>query len=432
MFSYLNILHYFKNSTVVGLVVAICLPIVGAILDHTSFRKKLGQYTALIQICLVSTLCFISENNWFVMVVVQVFSTLVGWVHTLVIFAYLPELTSDPKILIKWTANFHLLQYVFVMVFLPSMVAVLYFLGYTNNEIMSARIATGTSLAISTILFGWTWTRLMEPRGTLQTLPEGASLRTIGFIRVWTTAKEICQNYRQLMWFFMSVCLVEAAQSSLAVISLTYMTDKLQMTVTENGIGIFILFAFSAVGTLIGAASIKVMNPIRSNQLCQLFTVGATTTAVFLLTGPGQQNRAYVIAALWGIGAGWKITVERFAVTQIIPKSQDAEMMGFYLFASQVLIWCPTLIYTTLNEAGYDARIGVALLNVFFLGGFVCLSLMGSYDDAKLVGMRRTSEIGDSPDINMGGLDDEKRERKETEDIFIDSDSSQQIEVTPA
>jgi len=368
---------------VVGLIVAFNLPLVGAWLDHTPNRKRVGEASALLQVIIVLILCFLSEKNWFIMAIVQVFSAVTGWVHTLAIFAYLPELTTEATLLVKWTANFHLLQYITLILFLPLIIGILTLLGVDDNDIISARIALGVAFVLSLLLYTWVWTRLIQPRGALQTLPEGSSLWTIGFSKVWRTGNELFHRYRALMWFFMNVSLVEAAQTSLSVISLTYMTDQLQLSVTENAIAIFILFLFAALGTGIGQVSVRFMNPIRSNQLCQIFSLLVTTIAVLKLTGPGQKLLTYIVAALWGISAGWKNTVERFAITQIIPKDQDAEMMGFYLFASQVLIWCPTLIFTSLNEAGYDQRIGLGMLNVFFLGGIVCLFLMGSYDQAK-------------------------------------------------
>ena len=296
-------------------------------------------------------------------------------------FAYLPELTDDSNLLIKWTANFHFLQYATLVAYLPLMVGVLYLLGVNDDDVMSARIANGTAGAVSVILLGWTWTRLMRPRPALQELPDGASILTIGFVKVWHTGHEIRRKYRGLMWFFMNVSLVEAAQSSLAVISLTFMTDVLKLSVTQNGIAIFTLFIFASIGTLLGQKSVKVMNPIRSSQLCNVYAMATTGAAAGILNRPGQQIEACVFAALWGIGAGWKNTVERFAVTQLIPKDQDAELMGLYLFSSQVLVWCPSLIYTTLNESGYDPRIGLAMLMVFFFGGLTCLFFI-SYEKA--------------------------------------------------
>jgi len=396
-------------GTVVGLIVALSLPFVGAVLDHTNHRKALGQMSALLQIIFILILCFLSERNWVFMAVVQVFSAVAGWVHTLAVFAYLPELTNDANLLVKWTANFHFLQYVTLIIFLAAMVAFLYITNYSENDLLSSRIANASSLVLSAPLYAITWTRLMKPRNATSQLQADWNIFTVGFIKVWSTAKFLFRTYRPLMWFFINVSLVEAAQASLAVISLTYMTDTLQMTVIENGISIFVLFIFAAIGTIIGQASIKVMNPIRSNQLCQLMSALATAAAAIILTGPNQQILTYIIAAFWGIGAGWKNTVERFAVTQLIPKNQDsdAEMMGFYLFSSQIFIWCPTLIFTSMNEANVDQRIGVAMLNVFFIGGIFCLCMVGPYEEALIIAHTATIS-GDDDDDDDDGDDDSR------------------------
>ncbi len=402
-------------GTVLGLIVSVSLPFVGAALDHTRYRKTVGQLSALIQILLVFSLCFINAANFFIIMIAQVVSAVFGWIHTLVIFAYLPGLTSDSDLLVKWTANFHLLQYVTLVLYLPVMVGVLNLLGYGDNDVVSARIANGSAFGISAILLSITWTKLMKPREALQTLPPGVSIWTIGFKKVGYTGKALFNKYRSLMWFFINVSLVEAAQSSLSVISLTYMTDVLQLTVTQNSIAIFTLFVFASIGTFIGQMSIKKINPIRSNQICQIFTILTTAGAAWVLRMPGQQWEAYSFAGLWGVGAGWKTVVERFAVTQMIPKEQDAEMMGFYLFASQVLIWCPTLIFTSLNEAGFDPRIGIAMLNVFFLGGLLCLSMMENYDKIREARELASSEIDSSNDPKE--IRDESVEESDTSNI---------------
>ncbi len=370
-------------ATLVAVFIAVCLPVVGAIVDHTEHRKRFGQVTALIQLLLVLILSFISETNWIFMAIVQVFSAVVGWLHALVVFAYLPELTNNAPLLVKWTANFHMLQFIALMLYLALMAGLLIVLGYTDNDVLSARIACGVALIIAVPLFTWSWTTLMQKRGSLSKLPEGSSLGTIGFVKVWKTAKQLFHEYRALMWFFVTVALTEAAQASLIAISLTFMTDTLQMTVTENSIAIFVLLLFGALGTVIGQVSVKYINPIRSYQLCLLIAAATTTVGALILNGPGQQIRVYSIGSFWGIGTGWKVTVERFTVTQLIPKDQDAEMMGFYMFSSQIMIWSPNLIFTSMNEAGIDQRIGVAMLNIFFLGGIVTLCFMGPYCKAR-------------------------------------------------
>jgi MFS-type transporter involved in bile tolerance (Atg22 family) len=368
-------------GTIVGLISAFCLPVVGAIVDYTPHRKWVGLISSIFQIAFIFSQIFINESNWFLMTILQVFSAFTGWIHTLVAFAYLPELTEDANLLVSWTANFHMLQYISLVLFLLYMLGVLYATGYNGNDILSTRVASISSLIIVSPCYLWTWTMLMKHRDAFHQLTEN-SLWTVGFIKVYRTSKMLGMRFRALFWFFVNVALVEAAQQSIATISLTYMTDTLQMTSSENGIAILLLFLFGILGTIIGKTSVKCINPIHSNQICQVMTGLNTGMAALILWGPGQQIRAYIVASIWGIGAGWKNTVERYTVTQIIPKGQDTELMGFYLFASQVLVWMPTLFFTIMNEHGVQQRVSILVLIAFFLGGLLSLWMMGSYDEA--------------------------------------------------
>ena len=401
-------------STVVALISAFSLPFVGAVVDYTSHRKFIGFVTAVAQIMFTASQIFVNERNWGIIMILLVFNAFIGWVHTLTAFAYLPELTEDPKLLVDWTANFHILQYFAIILFLVCMLGILNTIGFDgsanlNDDILSARVASTSTLVITTPLFMYSWIWLMKKRDAFHTLPQGSSLATIGFVKVFQTSKLLYRRHRAIMWFFVNVALVEASQQSIATIGLTYMTDTLQMTPRESGFAILMLFVFSAVGACLGKISLLAssssssasspwsslnlnLNPIRSNQLCQMFTAGNTALAALIVYKPNQQLRAYIVAAGWGIGAGWKNVVERFTICQIIPQGQDAELMGFYLFASQVIGWTPTLIFTAMNEAGIDQRIGLSMLIVFFLGGMFALWMMGSYDAVVQIANRREED----------------------------------------
>ena len=212
---------------------------------------------------------FISESNWFAMVIVQVFSTLVAWIHTLTAFAYLPELTDDAKLLASWTATFHINQFIALVLFLVYMIGILKATGFGENVILASRVASISSLAIATPCYMWTWTSLMKRRDACRPLPEGSMLATVGFRKVFRTSIILYRSYRALMWFFINVALVDAAIQSIAPIFLTYMADTLQMAAAEYGIAILMVFVFGILGTIIGKVSMSWVNPIRSNQISQ-------------------------------------------------------------------------------------------------------------------------------------------------------------------
>ncbi|GFH58915.1 hypothetical protein CTEN210_15391 [Chaetoceros tenuissimus] len=402
-------------AAVIGFISAIFLPLVGAVIDHTPHRKIIGTATGFLLMACVFGQIFITENNWDVMILIQIFAAIIGWIHTLVAFAYLPELTEDSKLLMSWTANFHLLQYISMILFLVFMVGILYGLDAIDDNILAARTASITSLILAFFTFGYSWLKLMKARPPFHELPSESSLFTIGFIRIFKTSRFLSKKYHSLLWFFVNAALVEAAIQSISSISLTYMTDTLEMSSTEVGIAILVLFLAGALGTVFATISSKCMNPIRSNQLSQIISAANTVLAMFILTGRGQQGRAYFISAVWGLCAGWQKTIERFTLTQIIPPEMDAEIMGFYLFTSQVLVWAPTLIFTALNEAGVSQRHAMLILNVFFVGGMIALCMMGNYDKAVSNRQSEESILGENGEQSRDALD-QNEEQKETSD----------------
>jgi MFS-type transporter involved in bile tolerance (Atg22 family) len=392
-------------STVVGIVSATTLPIAGAVLDHTTWRKSVATGTAVIQCAILFIQIFLTESNWMFMAGIQVVAAFFGWVHTLAAFAYLPELTPDPDILATWTTQFNIIFYAALLLFLCYMIPLLYITGYEEDHILSARTASASSFLIAAPCFGYTWSKLMKPRPASQTLMEGSTLWTVGFQKVTRTGGKLRSQYRSLMWFFINVASVEAATLSIGTVSVTYMTDVMQMTSVEIAISIICLFLCGIIGTLLGRWSITYVNPIQSNQICQGVSIFVTSLAALILTGPGQQIQAYIIGGGWGLVAGWKNMVERFTTTQIIPKGQDAEMMGFYLFSSQVFSWLPTLIFTALNEAEVNPRLSLSTMNIFFLGGMLALHMMESYDEVIRIARADTLDTDDS------------QHRKSTEDM---------------
>lgn len=124
----------------------------------------------------------------------------------------------------------------------------------------------------------------------------------------------------------------------------TYLTDTLGFSSTENGMAILAMLIGSIPGALVAGKTVKRFNPVRSNRMATLVLAINTVIAAVVLNKPGQQVQAYILFAVWGLGVGWKWTTDRLLASVLIPAGQDAELMGVYLFAGQVLTWIPPLI----------------------------------------------------------------------------------------
>jgi len=387
-------------STVVGIISSALLPLVGSFIDHSRYRLQAGTYTALFVCVLLVPLIFVSEETWFGLAIILLILAFAGWVHTSIAFAYLPELTEDPDELVKFTASFTMIQYATTVIFLVFMIFLLSVLGLSDDEIAAARIAQSISTVVTSIVFGWAWTKCFGERPAFQAVPEGSTIWTAGFKKVCHSSIEIYRHYTALKWFFVGIAFGEAAGQSLATIAITYLTDVLLFNSTENGIAILVMFIGTVPGALLSKYCTNRLNPLWSAKIAVTIMTVNTALAAVLLTGPGQQIRTYIIGGIWGVGTGWKYTAERCIVCQVIPKGQDAELMGYYLFCGQILLWLPSLIFTILNENGVNMRIGIASVGAFFLIALVAYFIMGNYKEA----MRVAAEGNGADDDAAGSL----------------------------
>jgi len=231
------------------------------------------------------------------------------------------------------------------------------------------------------LFFGYAWAFLFRKRPASQHVPEQTTLLTAGFYKTFQTSRTIFLHHSAIKWFLLSVAFTEAATYSFSTIAITYMTDQLNFTSRENGICILILLLFGVPGTRLAAMTNSV-NPIRSLQACLLLWISTTSLAALSLKGPGQQGLAYAFAMFWGLCLGWIHPTEKTLYCTIIPRGQEAELMGTYICAGQVLSWLPSLVFSVMNEAGLSMRAAFGSLTLYFIVSYCILFLVGDYEEA--------------------------------------------------
>lgn len=391
-------------TMIVGVSSACLLPLMGALVDYTPHRLRLTRIVSILFTAMILPSIFLSEENFFGVAIVQIFQSFTGWAQTALTYAYLPELTSDEHILNDYTKSFTMTAFGAMLLYLFLVIGSLEVAGYGDDDLRTNQVAMSIAFVVNAILLSYSWGVLFGRRRRMHELPNHKSLWTAGFIQLYDTGKHICKNYRALKWFYASIALSESALQALATIAITYMTDQLQFSAQENGIGIACMLLGSVPGAMISSFVTQRMDSIKSSAMALILLT--TTTALFaiFLKGPDQYLGTYILAFVWGVGIGWKWTCDRLVASLIIPEGQDAELMGLFLFSGQCLSWMPPLIYTALNEAGVSQRIGVATLDLFFLFALCCYVQLGGYSEARAeVGRNDSSSNRPLPDATSRG-----------------------------
>ena len=375
------------TTSIIGVISALLMPFVGAVVDHTPHRRMVGIVSGFFAVALVGAQIFISEDNWFGMLVVDAAQTFAFLVHTTAVFAYLPDLSLDQEVVSHYTSRFNVRQVLGQFVYL-SLVIVSGQIRGTGRSIASsvqtARDAAGIATGFGCLFLGYAWLFLFRERPPLSKVPEGATLVTAGFKRIGKTAQKVWKDYRHLRWFMASLLFSpEAGAGVVLSIAITFVTVFMKFSGLDIAKTSLVLMSGNVFGSLFSKWMCKMVNPLNSYRLGLLVLGCGLGLGVLLMTGPERRGSVLGMAACWGFAMGWTYPSQRVLFCTLIPKGQETECMGLFVFTGQILGWLPSLIFTIMNENGYSIRWGLALVGFFCFVAVLLTFPMGSYEEAK-------------------------------------------------
>jgi len=105
---------------------------------------------------------------------------------------------------------------------------------------------------------------------------------------------------------------------------------------------------------------------------------------------------AFFFALLWGVCLGWFYPTANLVFSLSLPKGQESELTGFWIYSSQIIVWLPPLIFTLMNESGVHMKYGVMSLIIFFLIGFAFICLMAPWSTIREKANEQSKMINDS------------------------------------
>lgn len=363
-----------------NLLVAILMPLIGAVVDHTPYRRQVGMYSAFSLTLLKGIETMISSKTWFTIACFQVLSYVLYNIHITSTYAYGSELSNNHTAQTKYNTFFYVVLYISTIIFLVFVLLLAF--AMNADDIATARIALILTTATCALLFPFAWTNFFTDRPAKSTIPNGHSLVTSGFQKLMQTGHRIYHDLPALRYLMLSIMFSEAATGALITISTTYMTQFLNMDASELGVIFFIILCMGAPGSKLAELVAIRMNPLFAAKTLVILFIVVTFTAAVVLTGPDQKQYTAIFAVFWGLGLGGLHPMHSTLFMTISPTGQETEMMGTYIFAGQVLAWLPPLLFSILNELGVSMSAGMISLDVFFCTAFIFLSLIGNYHKA--------------------------------------------------
>lgn len=130
-------------AVISGLLSALFMPLIGAILDFTTHRKMVG----IISVSILATVQLIQigtgESTWFIMAILQAIVGFVFQVQLLVAYSYLPDVARvvEEAVMVKFSGNFTLMNYSAQLLFLIVVTGIS--IAGDLTTVMTARVSQG-------------------------------------------------------------------------------------------------------------------------------------------------------------------------------------------------------------------------------------------------------------------------------------------------
>lgn len=385
-------------TSIAGFLGSILMPLVGAIVDHTDYRRGIALWSAVAMLVMAGLQMLLSEETLLMCIIFMALGPIAMLVHIVTMFAYLNELTEDERKLGQYMGLFVGIRSIAMLLFMLIVIAISTSLikvdtaDSLQRDIATARISQGLIVLVAGFSFIPTFHHGIGPRAALSKCPPGSSLIGAGFRKLVRTTRGIVKTCPAIKWYLLANILFGSVVTSIPSITISYMTDFLRMDASQTGIAMLIVSFFMIVGSLAyrsfngricAALSLKASLLV----LTILFILCAT-----ILEGPQHKNRIYYLCPFWALCFGWIIPNGRTIYITISPKGQEAELMGIYIFFCNGFIWLPPLIVTILITNAVSWRIAIAMLGIFVLLSIFTLIFMGSYDAAKLRAIQLTTD----------------------------------------
>ena len=252
--------------------------------------------------------------------------------------------------------------------------------GFKFNDVQTGQFGQAFDVLWSGIFFYMAW-KLFPNVPALNSLPEGkTSIFLQSFVQVYHTIKTIQQKYkRSLRWYFLAVAFAESTTNAFTVLAVGFLSDQLQMSGTEIGMFFIITLIGALPGAYIGALVTRLTGPSVSWRL-SMISLAALATVGGLTLSPDTPALSYLWGIVVGMALGWFYPVEALYFASMLPKGQEAEYSGFFVYCTQILSWLPPLIFSLIVELGVKQSYGLIAVQSLYGVAIACVTCMAPWE----------------------------------------------------
>ena len=191
-------------GTITGIISVCLVPFIGAVIDCTNYRRKVGASSALLMMVIQAIQIGTFQSTWFIMAILQAFNGFVYQVQTLASYSYLPGIATavGEETMVRYTAEYSAVMFGMESFYLILCIGIGLALGLGDNDEATARLGQIVNVIVSGFFYALTWYFFTNVPAQRK-LSKGESIVTAGFVQVFKTAKGIKKHYGSTLGYFL-------------------------------------------------------------------------------------------------------------------------------------------------------------------------------------------------------------------------------------
>lgn len=359
---------YWAYTTAIAmLIVALLVPILGAISDHSKSKKKFLKFFAFMGIIATSLLIFVGTGDYILCSILFILGN-IGFSGANVFYdSFLPLITHEDEIDQVSTKGFAM-GYLGGGLLLVLNIAMIKFphVFFIPDTIWASRLSFLT-VGIWWLIFSIPLFKNIREEGTAESR-DNKSYVAIGFTRLIATFKEI-KRYRELFKFIIAFWLYNDGISTIIRMATIYgatigigQTDLIGALLLTQFVAFPFSFLFGYMAKKIGAK--------KSIYLALCVYIVIVIWGFFM----DSALDFWFLAFLVGTVQGGSQALSRSLYASMVPKKKSAEFFGFLGISSKFAAIAGPFIFGLVGQITGSSRLGIIALIIFFIAGIIILS----------------------------------------------------------
>ena len=352
------------------------LPILGAIADYSSLRKRLLQVFAVAGAVATMFMFFVTDQTWWLGCLLFIVANLCFGAAIVFYNAFLPDI-AEPDDRDRVSSWGWALGYLGGGILLT--LNLVLFLMRDTIGIDSGMAVRINLFSAGLWWFGWsfvTW-RLLRSRDVAKALPPGETYLSTGLKQLWTTFKETAK-YPHTIRFLLAYLLYNDGIQTVFASAAVFAAAPL----IQGGLGIeqgmltqvILMIQFVAFGgaLLFGRIAIR----IGAKRALVIGLVIWTVVVIYAYLGLRGENRIlefWILGAFIALVMGGTQAVSRSLFANMIPQGKEAEFFSIYEVSERGTSWLGPLAFGLVNQLFGSLRPAIFSIILFFVVGLLLL-----------------------------------------------------------